>query len=132
MIDTNVLVSGIIFFGPPSKILKAWRNGKFQLVLSADILLEYIRVGHQLSQRYPDVDMGSVLALVALHGEFVTAPPLESRVCVDSHDDKFLACASAAGISTIISGDKHLLEVDGFKGIAVVSPRVFLEEYLSL
>ena len=41
VLDTNVLISGIFFSGPPSRILKAWRNQVFQIALSKEILDEY-------------------------------------------------------------------------------------------
>lgn len=44
ILDTNVFVSGVFFSGPPYQILKAWRDGNVQLVISTDILSEYIRV----------------------------------------------------------------------------------------
>jgi uncharacterized protein len=44
VLDTNVLISGIFFSGPPSEILKAWRRGEVQFALSPDIIDEYIRV----------------------------------------------------------------------------------------
>jgi putative PIN family toxin of toxin-antitoxin system len=48
ILDTNVFISGIFFCGPPSKILKAWADQKFQLVLSQQILDEYQRVSEEL------------------------------------------------------------------------------------
>jgi len=36
ILDTNVFISGIFFTGPPSHILKAWRDGKVQLLGSGD------------------------------------------------------------------------------------------------
>ena len=39
ILDTNVIISGIFFSGPPSQILEAWRDGKFKLVLSQQILI---------------------------------------------------------------------------------------------
>ncbi|WP_435548049.1 PIN domain-containing protein [Desulfobacterium sp. N47] len=41
ILDTNVIISGIFFSGPPSKILKAWGNKNLQIVLSQQILDEY-------------------------------------------------------------------------------------------
>jgi putative PIN family toxin of toxin-antitoxin system len=43
-IDTNVFVSGVFFSGPPHKILEAWRDGRIQLVISPEILDEYVTV----------------------------------------------------------------------------------------
>lgn len=50
--DTNVLVSGIFFSGPPFQILNAWQQQKLQLVLSPEILAEYQRVAIILGEKY--------------------------------------------------------------------------------
>ena len=49
VLDTNVLISGIFFSGPPYEILKAWREKRIQFVLSAEIFDEYIRVAEILT-----------------------------------------------------------------------------------
>jgi hypothetical protein len=51
VLDTNVFISGVFFGGPPYQILKAWRDGEVQVVLSAEILDEYQRVGHTLGEQ---------------------------------------------------------------------------------
>jgi predicted nucleic acid-binding protein len=56
---------------------------------------------------------------------------LAERVCSDPDDDKFLACAVASRTKIVVSGDKHLLAVSGFRGIKVVKPRQFVDEHLS-
>ena len=48
----------------------------------------------------------------------------------DAADDMFLAAAVAADVTTVISGDRHLLDVTGWRGIAVVTPRQFVDQYL--
>ncbi len=45
VLDTNVLISGVFFAGGAYEILKAWSDGRFELVLSEEILEEYLRVG---------------------------------------------------------------------------------------
>ena len=65
VLDTNVLVSGIFFSGPPGEILTAWQAGRFQLLLSPAILLEYQRVGEELAARFQGVDISSVLGVLA-------------------------------------------------------------------
>ncbi|OGR04748.1 MAG: putative toxin-antitoxin system toxin component, PIN family [Deltaproteobacteria bacterium RIFOXYD12_FULL_50_9] len=45
VLDTNVFISGILFGGLPSQILKAWRQSKIKIVLTEEILEEYQRVG---------------------------------------------------------------------------------------
>lgn len=45
VIDTNVLISGLLFGGVPARVLAAWTDGLVTLVVSPDILREYRRVG---------------------------------------------------------------------------------------
>jgi len=131
ILDTNILVSGVFFTGPPYEILNAWRNGKVGMVVSAEILDEYRRVGQRLARKFPGTDIGRILALIAVHGEFVIAPALEEAVCEDSSDDMFFACAVASGCKLIVSGDKHLRHASGYAGVEVMSPRAFVEKYLA-
>ncbi|MEI6451747.1 MAG: putative toxin-antitoxin system toxin component, PIN family [Actinomycetes bacterium] len=131
VLDTNVFVSGVFFSGPPFEILSAWRHGRLRLVVSAEILDEYRRVGERLESGYAGTSFSPVLVLVALHSEVVVAPSLAEPVCDDPTDDKFFACAIAAGCSAIVSGDKHLLRVGDYRGVKVYRPRAFLERYLA-
>lgn len=130
ILDTNVFVSGVFFSGPPHQILKAWRDGKLRLVISAEILEEYRRVGQALGEQFPAVDLGPLLDLVAGNAEMCPAQSLSAPVCVDPDDDKFFACAVAGNIKVIVSGDKHLLQVSGYRNISVLKPREFVDAYL--
>lgn len=130
VLDTNVFISGVFFTGPPYKILEAWRDARIQLVVSPAILEEYKRVGETLATQFPGVDLEPILDFLTLHAEVVIADTLLEPVCRDPDDDKFLACALASGVKHIISGDKHLLNASGYKGLKVVSPRRFVDDYL--
>lgn len=130
VLDTNVFVSGVFFNGPPFQILLAWRAGKTQLVISAEILDEYRRVGEILAEEYPAINLEPMLEFVEQNAIVLSVPPLAERICDDPDDDKFLACALAGGSKLIISGDKHLLKVSGNQNIEVMKPRDFLDKYL--
>ena len=130
ILDTNVFISGVFFSGPPYTILKAWRDGKLKLVMSPEIFEEYLRVGEALSERFPSINLGQIFELVTIKAELVHAQSLPNPVCVDPDDDKFLACAIASKSNVIVSGDKHLLSVSGFRAIRVLKPREFVDEYL--
>ncbi len=131
ILDTNVFISGIFFSGPPYQILKAWHEGKLHLALSPEILDEYRRVAESLVEQFPAIDVGPILELLTITAEMFSAQDLPESVCVDPDDDKFLACALASKSKIIVSGDRHLLQVSGFRGIRVVRPREFVDEYLS-
>lgn len=119
------------FPAPPYEILDAWRIRKVSLVVSAEILDEYRRVGLRLAGKYPGVDIGPILVLIAVHGKFIIAPPLGEKVCEDPTDDIFFACALASECSIIVSGDKHLHRASGYGGVVVLSPRAFVEKHLA-
>ena len=130
VLDTNVLMSGIFFAGPPHQILNAWRSGRFVLVLSPEILEEYYRTAEELSEQFGDMGVQRILSLLAVHSELVNAPLMSSQVCSDRDDDKFIACALAGSSKIIVSGDKALLRVSGYKGVEVLRPRQFLDLHL--
>ena len=130
VLDTNVFISGIFFAGPPSQILKAWRNQSLQIVLSREILDEYQRVAVALSSKFPTIDILPIIELVTIYGQFVDTQDFNISVCEDPDDDKFLECAVAGQCKIIISGDKHLLKLTGYEGIAILSARHFVNKYL--
>jgi len=115
VLDTNVFVSGVFFSGPPYEILRAWSHGKVQIVMSEEILEEYRRVGEELSEQFPEVDLEPMLALLVTQGQICLPTELPELVCDDPDDDKFLACAVAGKVKVIVSGDKHLLKVSGYR-----------------
>jgi putative PIN family toxin of toxin-antitoxin system len=129
ILDTNVFVSGVFFSGPPYQILEAWRIGELELIMSSDILDEYRRVATVLAAQFPPVDLHAILEFVEKEAVFFDAPALPERVCDDHDDDKFLACALASESKIIVSGDKHLLSVSGYRDIEVLKPKAFVDEY---
>ncbi len=133
VVDTNVLVSGLLFGGVPGRILTAWSNGAFALIVSPPILDEYRRVGLELAKgRAPMVEaLDAFLALFTVHVMMVNPPLLERPVCEDPDDDKFLAAALAGHARLVVSGDKHSLRVSGWQGIEVLKARPFVDRYIS-
>jgi uncharacterized protein len=130
ILDTNVFVSGVFFSGPPYRILEAWRDGKLQLVASQEILEEYPRVGEILAEQFPGVNLQPIIDLVTTNAEVFPNQVLPESLCKDPDDDKFIACALAGRCRVIVSGDRHLLKVSGFRGLTVMSPRRFIDGYL--
>ncbi|MCY4531399.1 MAG: putative toxin-antitoxin system toxin component, PIN family [Gammaproteobacteria bacterium] len=130
VLDTNVLISGIFFGGPPADILQAWRGKELELLISSEILAEYKKVGRRLSSRYSIVDIEQILVLIVQNSTFVEAPPLTEAVSRDHDDDKFLACALAGNTGIVVSGDGDLLAIAGYRNIKVLTPREFVDRYL--
>ena len=130
VLDTNVFISGIFFSGPPSQILQSWRQSKTKIVLTEQILAEYQRIGAELSAKYPSVNIEPIIELFTIFGEFVETRGISETICEDPDDNKFIECAIASQSKLIVSGDKHLLNISGYKEIEVLKPREFVDNYL--
>ena len=130
VLDTNVLISGIYFGGIPGRILEAWGARRFQLLVSTEILQEYLNVVERLADQYAGVEYEGVLGLIIQNAELVQPPDLPESVSTDPDDDKFLACALAGDATVIVSGDSDLLNVSGYCGIRVLTPKAFVSECL--
>src|SRR3990167_8722286 len=126
IIDTNVLMSGIFWSGPPAKILQAWQNRQIDFVLSPDILQEYLRVSDVLAQKYPGVDVDDIIEILVKRSKIYDIKSLSTPVSRDPNDDMFIACAIATKVKIIVSGDLDLLQVNGYQSIKIVKPKQFV------
>jgi uncharacterized protein len=131
ILDTNVLVSGIFFKGPPYRIFQIWKKGQLDIVISYEILEEYRRIIQDVSIQFPHIDISNLFEMITLKAHFTLSLALHPHICDDADDDKFFSAALASKTSIIISGDKHLLDKSGFSGINVMKPRNFLDQYFS-
>jgi putative PIN family toxin of toxin-antitoxin system len=103
VLDTNVLISGIFFTGPPSTILTAWIDDAFELAVSTAILEEYRAVTDRIGGRFPGVQIGPVLDRISLHALLVIPAKLPADACTDPNDIKFLECAVACRADWVVS-----------------------------
>lgn len=125
VIDTNVLLSGLLWHGAPNTLLNQVRAGTVDLVMSQTLLEEFTEVITrqkfvavlQHTTRTPERILNELQALV----EMVVAPPLPQPMCRDPDDDAVLACALSAHAELIVSGDADLLVLKQFQGIRIVT-----------
>lgn len=129
ILDTNVLISALFFGGVPLSITDAVADGKLHLVISPSIISEYCDVAERISKKRP-TDYKLTMEWLITHSELIPDSPLPSAVSADPDDDKFIAAALESGAMIICSGDKHLLDIDGYKGIEVLKPKPFYDKYL--
>jgi uncharacterized protein len=125
-----VLVSAFIAAGPPSRLLEEAIDARLELVLFEPVIVELERVfteklGFEL-QRWRDVEV----LLGELTTETVVAPAgAPEAVTDDPDDDLILACAIAAEVEVLVSGDrKHLLPVGERGGVRILTPQALLAE----
>lgn len=126
-----MLVSAFIAAGPPSRVLEATIDGRFELVLQEPVIDELRRIliaklGFDPG-RWQEVET----FLLGLASESVSPPtePVESATG-DPDDDLILACAVEAEVEVLVSGDhKHLLPLEAYRGVRILTPKVLLAEH---
>ena len=132
VLDANVLVSAILSpGGPPGRILTAWRQEQFHLVVSRAILEEIGRVFHypKIARRHRWSEEEIQTFLDELEYFAIPTPgDLELTVVSDDpSDDRYLECAVEGNAEYLVSGDDLLLELGEYQGITILTPRAFLE-----
>lgn len=125
VVDTNVLVSGIFWLGPPNAIIKAWQNGAFRWIVSPEILEEYRRVLEDIATSHSEIQFAPILELIGINCEMVIAEPVHG-ICRDPYDDQFIAAALSGKADFIVMGDKALKDIGTYRGIQVVNPALLL------
>ena len=127
VLDTNVLISAIIYGGKPRTIVEAALAGTIEIYVSEAIIgeLEGVLGGPQfgLSAQFVRNTMAELAALA----EWV-APGKHINVVQDDPADNFvLDCALAAEADYLVTGDGHLLRLGVCGGVRIISPQEFLE-----
>jgi putative PIN family toxin of toxin-antitoxin system len=128
VLDTNVLVSALLFTGPPSHLVSLWRERRIVLLLSKDVFIEYLRVLAYPKFKLSGEEIKALVEEYALpFAEMVTVAEVPEVLREDPADDKFLALAAAGRARYIVSGDKHLLALREYRRVKIVTPREFLD-----
>lgn len=127
VLDTNVLVSALLFFGPPSQLVPAWQGGRLCPVVSAEILEEYVRVLAYSKFKLTGSEILSLIEEDVLpFVDTVRAKPISVPTLRDPDDMKFLACAVSARVHWLVSGDDDLLSIGKVESVEIVSVTNFL------
>jgi putative PIN family toxin of toxin-antitoxin system len=125
VLDTNVLVSGLLG-GTASDVIRQWRAGSCQMVLSLEIMTEYERVLGRPKFRLPKWVVEDLLAYIRDCADWVTPVDEGSSIARDPADDKFLFAAASGRADWLVSADPDLLDLKEFSGIPIVPPWEFL------
>lgn len=129
VIDTNVLMSGMIWSGVPGRVLEAWALKKFEAAASLDIISEYTRVAKLLAKKAPKMELEIQVEKFIMSCKMYHPAPLKEQISIDPFDDMFIACALSTELKIIVSGDSDLLEIPKDCGVSVFKPREFIEKY---
>ena len=130
-LDTNVLISGVLFNGPPREIIKRAISGKFTLVLSVAVLEELEEVLRRPKFGLPPAFVQITARELEIIATIVYPTSKHKAVKSDPKDDMIVDCAVEGHSHYIVSGDKHLLSLTVVEGIPVVAPNDFLNKLAS-
>ncbi len=125
VIDTNVLLSGLLWRGAPHALIEQVQAGTLAMVSSPALLAELAEVisrakFDEILARSNTSRERSLAEMLQL-AEVIVPPPLPQPVCRDPDDDHVLACALAAQADLIVSGDADLLKLREYQSIRIVA-----------
>ncbi len=128
VLDTNVLVSGLLFKGELSGIVELWQKGKIIPVISKETFDELRTVLEYPKFSLSRTEIKSLIEHDVLpFFEVVTVSKHVKGICRDPGDDKFISCALSASAGYIVSGDKDLCDLNRYKSARIVTPSDFLK-----
>lgn len=131
VLDTNAAVSGLLWHGNPGRLIDAARAGSVTLYASAPLLAE-LRGVLEREKFAKHLQVRGLSATHVFEGyatlATVVVPTIIPPVIIDDpDDDAVLACAVAAKADLVVSGDPHLLKLEHYQGIPIVTPTEAVE-----
>jgi uncharacterized protein len=132
VLDTNLLVSGVIAAGLPRRLVDGAKAGEFELCTSEVLLAELLEVlsRGKFAARLSQADLTPQGIVDDLRRIAVVVTPVDTPrvVPTDPDDDHVIAAAVASLADLIASGDKRdLLPMGSFNGIPIVTAREAVE-----
>jgi uncharacterized protein len=127
VLDTNVLIASFGKSSPYRKIFDAFLNYHFTLLLSNDVLLEYLEVIQKKTN--PVVAENIIMSLLSaenieLHEIFFHWSLIEH----DKEDNKFCDLAIAGNADYLVTNDAHfnIVKLNQFPPVNIISATEFL------
>jgi len=116
VLDTNVLLSGLMFpAGAPGRIVAAWQEARFGLVISVHQLAEIGRVlaypKIRRTLRWDDRRIEQFIRQLYVRAEIVDLDGTFVEVPLDPDDAPILETLVAAKADVLVTGDSDLLDL---------------------
>jgi putative PIN family toxin of toxin-antitoxin system len=129
VLDTNVLLSGLMFpDGAPGRLVAAWREARFELVVSVHQLAEIARaLAYPKIRRilaWDDRRIEQFIRQLYIRAQIVDLDEISVEVPADSDDAPILATLVAAKADVLITGDGDLLALR--EEYAILTPAEFV------
>jgi putative PIN family toxin of toxin-antitoxin system len=121
--DTSVTVSALVFGGIPQAALVKSLRAPYRLAVSIELQEELVQT---LARKFGWPAARIAEACNHLWTDALWCEPAAVQASRDPNDDHVLGCAIAVGAQVLVTGDKDLLALHPFRGVAIVTPAGFL------
>ena len=129
--DTNVLISTFLWQKKLKPIYTAIRTNNITPCFSPKTWAEFVRALNYNKFRKQlqkiAITPEEITSLLISRAYFVAPRVKIKEIKEDPSDNHILACAISCDAFCIVSGNKHLLKLKEFQGIAILTPRQFLK-----
>ena len=130
VIDTNVLVSALLFEHsvPARAVQLAFREHRVLMSVATSSEIQAVLGRSKLSGALSEkvrTEFIKKLQLAAIPIQVVST----FAICRDTRDDKFLQLAIDGEAHGLVTGDGDLLDLNSFRGVRIMTPRAFLDEF---
>ena len=124
VLDTNVVVSGLLWDGAPRTLLQFAREKRVDRIANAPLLAELTNIFER--GKFAKKIAAATLTVDELVDRYaalvqVVRPALTARIASDPDDEVVIGTALAATADLIVTGDQALLSVAAYRSIRIVS-----------
>src|SRR5258708_4809584 len=135
VLDTNIVISGMLWSGTPKQVLGAVQSGDV-LPLISELMLDELRdvlVRPKFASHLQRIGQSADQLISEYLGFTTVVEPtrIPQIVKVDPDDDAVLACAVGGKADFIVSGDKDLLVLGTYESIPILNASHFFNRLLS-
>ncbi len=129
VLDTNALLISIGRRSRFRPIFDGLLSGKFNIVISNEILTEYV----EILERKANIIVANNIAQALIHSRNVEKIEVSYKwnlIADDPDDNKFVDCAIAGRVKYVVTNDRHFLILKNisFPKVDIISVEEFLNE----
>lgn len=131
VLDTNTLISGLLWDGNEAKIIEKAEKGEIQLFTALKILeeLKGVLERNKFTGKLEDAELTVEKAVTKINllSTIIELGKELQVITDDPEDNRILECALMAEVNFIISGDHHLLDLKRFGDIEILTAKEYLQ-----
>ena len=131
VLDTNVLISAMVFGGKPRTVLELITIEKVLKGVTSEILIKELLGVLKMKFNYTNERLKMIEKIIRDNFIIVKINKIPQIIKSDPADNYVLATAQISNANIIISGDDHLLNIKNYRTTAILSPTKFIENIMN-